>query len=190
MATVLDRTDLVVKHRPKVVELRVGYDVYDPQGTLVASVVQTGRDNLEKTLHPKREDNAQTSLAMSDPSGSVLLLVTHVQALKSSLVVAGPDGAEIGRIRLENLVGKSRFALEVAGSKVGALTAETWRKRSFVLVDGGAAEIARVDMTRGTSGDFSHENDYAVHIAQPLDDPLRSLAVAAVIAVDMILWER
>jgi hypothetical protein len=91
---------------------------------------------------------------------------------------------------LENLLGKSRFALEVAGTGVGAMTAETWRKKNFVVADGQAAECARIEMTSGSSGDHSHSNDYTVHINRGLEDPRRSLAVAAVIAVDMILWNR
>jgi hypothetical protein len=190
MTNLLDQAELVVKHRPKAVELRVGYDVYDAQGSALGSVVQVGRDNLERTLRPQRADNAQTALDMIDASGEVLLRLTHIQALKSSLVVAYPDGSDAGRIRLENIVGKSRFALEVAGSSVGAMAAQTWRKRNFVIADSDGAAVGRIDMTKGSSADFAHENDYRVQLAQPLADPLRSLAAAAVIAVDMILWER
>jgi len=190
MTSLLDRSDFVVKHRPKLMERRVGYDIYDEQGTVLGSVVQVGRDNLEKTLRPSRADNVQTPFEMSDVAGSVVLALTHMKAFKSSLVVARPDGSEIGRIRLENILGKSRFALEVAGARVGALTAKTWRKRSFVLADGQSAEIAGVDMTHGSSGDHSHQNVYDVHIHRTLEDPMRSLAVAAVIAVDLMLWER
>ena len=191
MTSLFDQTDIVVKHRPKLVERRVGYDVYDQQGTVtLGSVVQAGRDNVAKMLRPRRSDNAQTAFEMSDPSGLVLLLLTHIRAFKSSLVVALPDGSEVGRIRLENLFGKSRFALEVAGTRAGAMKAATWRKRSFPVVDAAAAEIARVDMTHGSSGDHAHNNHYAVHIDGPLENPLRSFAFAAVIAVDMILWER
>jgi uncharacterized protein YxjI len=156
----------------------------------LGSVVQVGRDNLAKTLRPQRADNAQTSLEMTDTDGGVVLGLTHIQAFKSSLLVARPDGSGLGRIRLENVVGKSRFALDVAGTSVGAVAAQTWRKRNFVATDTDGDEVARIDMTKGSSADFSHENAYAVHIGQPLQDPLRSLVVAAAIAVDMILWER
>jgi hypothetical protein len=190
MTSLLDQSDFVVKHRPKLMERRVGYDIYDEQGTVLGSVVQVGRDNLEKTLRPSRADNVQTPFEMSDVAGSVVLALTHVKAFKSSLVVGRPDGSEIGRIRLENILGKSRFAIEVAGARVGAVTAKTWRKRSFAITDGETAEIAGIEMTHGSSGDHSHQNVYEVHIQRLLADPLRSLAVAAVIAVDLTLWER
>ena len=190
MTNLLDQTDLVVKRRPMLFERRVGYDVLDQQGTLLGSAVQVGRDNLEKVLRPRRSDNARTSFELSEHSGVVVLRLTHIQAFKSSLVVELPNAVEVGRIRLEKLLGKSRFALEVAGAGVGAISAETWRNKNFVVVEGQAAELARIDMTSGNSGDHSHANDYTVHINRRLEDPLRSLAVAAVIAVDMILWNR
>ncbi len=190
MTSLLDETDLIVKRRPMLMGKRVGYDVLDQHGRVLGWVAQAGRDNLEKLLRPRRSDNARTSFELTEHSGLVVLRLTHIQAARSSLVVELPNGAEVGRIRLENIFGKSRFALEVAGTGVGAMTAETWRKKNFVVVDGQAAEFARIEMTSGSSGDHSHSNDYTVQINRRLEDPLRSLAVAAVIAVDMILWNR
>ena len=190
MPGLLDETDLVVKHRPKLLERRIGYDVYGLQDNHLGSVVQVGRDNLEKTLHPQRSDNAQTAFEMSDAADRVVLQLTHIQALRSSLVVNNAAGSEVGRIRLEKILGKSRFDFEAAGARVGAMNAASWRKRGFLILDGAGDEIARIDMTRGSSGDHAHHNEYAVHIHRHLQDPLRSLTLAAVIAVDMILWER
>ncbi len=190
MSGVLDQTDLVVKRRPMVFEVRGGYDIYDEHARVAfGSIEQVGRDNMEKLKHPQRSDNARTPFELRDPSGPVLLL-THVQAAKSSLVVARPDGTEVGRIRLENLFGKSRFTLEVGEVSVGRVAARTWRRKNFAVVDGQGKEIASVDMTHGSSGDHSHDNQYAVHIDRPLADPLRALALATVIAVDKILWTR
>jgi len=45
-------------------------------------------------------------------------------------------------------------------------------------------------MTRGSSGDHSHKNEYVVRIGSGSAGPFRLLAVAAVIAVDTILWNR
>lgn len=190
MLSVLDQTDFVVRRRPMVFEVRAGYDIYDQQATVaLGSVEQVGRDNLEKLKRPQRSDNARTPLELRDPSGPVLLL-THIQAAKSSLVVERPDGADVGRIRLENLFGKSRFTLEVAGVSAGRVAARTWRRKNFAVVDDQGTEVASIDMAHGSSGDHSHDNHYAVHIASGLVDPLRALAFAAVIAVDTILWTR
>jgi hypothetical protein len=190
MSGVLDQTDFVVKRRPQLMEVRAGYDVYD-QLTMstLAQIEQVGRDNMEKLMHPQRSDNARTPLELRDPSGPVLLM-THVQAAKSSLVVERPDGTAVGRFQRVNFVGKARLTLDVEGASAGGVAARTWRNKTFAIVDSEGAEIASVDMTHGSSGDHSHDNQYAVHIDRGLADPLRALAFAAVIAVDKIVWTR
>ena len=75
--SVLDETDLVVKRKPQVPEVRGTYDILDKHGTVsLGSVEQVGRDNMEKLLHPQRADNAKTFWELRDPSGPVLLF-TH-----------------------------------------------------------------------------------------------------------------
>jgi len=190
MSGVLDQTDLVVERRPQLMARRAGYDIYDQQRTSTqGSVEQVGRDNMEKLWHPQRSDNARTPLELSDGSGPVLLM-TLVQALKSSLVVERPDGTAVGVFRRENLVGKARLTIEVAAASAGSVAARTWHNKNFAVVGAQGAEIASVDMTHGSSGDRSHDNRYAVHIDDHLDESLRALAFAAVIAIDMILWTR
>lgn len=190
MTGLLDISDLVVKRRPKIFERRAGYDLLDLHGTVMGSVEQAGRDNLEKALRPSRSDNARSFFDLCVPPGSVALRLTHQQALRSSLIVDRPDGSEVGSIHLQNVLGKSRFALEAEGAQVGTMTAKTWRKRSFVVADQHAVEHATIDMTRGSSGDHSHKNEYVVRIDSGSAGPFRLLAVAAVIAVDTILWNR
>jgi len=193
MSNLLAGNDFVVKRRPKLFEVRTGYDIYDRGGeAAVGSVEQVGRDNMQKLTRPKREDNAKTFLELRDTSGP-LLQMTHVQAAKSSLVVRRPDGAEIGCYRLQNLLGKSKFAITFASEpdmKALSMVARSWRNKSFAMVDGNGAEIACVEMTQGSSGDASHDNQYAVHVVSGLHDSVRSLAFAAVFAVDRIVWTR
>src|SRR5690349_10607945 len=146
MSNLLALGDFVVKRRPKLFEVRVGYDVYDAQGAAVLGTVeQVGRDNLEKLARPKREDNARTFMELCDSSGP-LLLMTHVQAAKSSLLVQRPDGTELGRFTLQNLLGKSKFAITFMSGSGGAdappepdmkglsMAARTWRNKSFAMV--------------------------------------------------------
>lgn len=193
MSNLLAGNHFVVKRRPKLFEVRSGYDIYDQGGeAAVGSVEQVGRDNMQKLTRPKREDNAKTFLELRDASGP-LLQMTHVQAAKSSLVVHRPDGAEVGCYRLHNLLGKSKFAITFASEpdmKGLSMVARSWRNKSFAMVDGNGAEIASVEMTQGSSGDASHDNQYAVHVVSGLDDSVRSLAFAAVFAVDRIVWTR
>ena len=123
MAGVLDQTDVVVKHRPQLLERRAGYDIYDSQADLsLGSIEQVGRDNVDKLLHPKRSDSTQTPLELSDGSGPVMLM-TYIQAPESSLVVAGPDGSNLGLRR------RRRLHPQCASPSVDA-NAELCRRRS------------------------------------------------------------
>jgi hypothetical protein len=187
---VLHATDFVLKHRPAIVEKRIGYDVLDGTGTILATIEQVGRDNFEKTLRPRRDDATTTQLELRDASGAVVLGLLKTQALHSSLTVTSTDVTEVGRIELRNLLGKSRFSLTADDTEVGTAAAVTWRRKNFVVSDIAGVEIARIDMTKGSSGDYAHDNQWSVHIEQPLTEPLRSLTAVAVVAVDMILWER
>ena len=185
MSNLLAVSDFVVKRRPKLFEVLAGYDIYDQRdGVALGSVEQVGRSNLEKLRRPKREDNAKTFLELNDASGPVLVM-THVQAARSSLVVARPDGTDIGSFKLQNYFGKSRLAFAS-----GLLAARTWRNKNFAMSDAGGVEIARFDMTQGSSGDHSHDNQYAVHINPAVEGDLRRLALAAAFAVDQIVWDR
>src|SRR5439155_11008355 len=62
MTNWLDERELVVKQRAKLMGVRVEYDVYGADGGELGSVVQVGRDQLERTLHPKA-DAGQVELA-------------------------------------------------------------------------------------------------------------------------------
>ena len=190
MDGVLDQADLVVKRRPQLIERRGGYDIYNERtGESVGVVEQVGRDNVEKMLHPRRIDNARTPFELRDASGPVLLM-THVQAARSSLVVEHPDGSVMGQIQVQNYFGKKRLTVDVTAAMSWTISARTWRNKNFAVVDERGAEISSIDMTLGTSGDHSHNNHYAVHIAPALTGQLRALAFAGVIAVDRIVWTR
>lgn len=51
-------------------------------------------------------------------------------------------------------------------------------------------ELATIEMTAGSSGDHTDANEYAVHVHRIADDALRALAVASVVAIDLIVWQR
>jgi hypothetical protein len=204
--SLLEAGELVIKQRAQLMAKRIEFAVLDQHGGELGSVVQVGRDAWDRTLHPRADGETLelaeslgvdaghahllTPFEMRSSTGEVVLRLVTIKALKTSMVVCAPDGAERGRILLENIVGKSRFGLAAAGTNVGSLKALTWRRKTFAVNNGDGVEVARIEMTAGTSGDRTDANDYAVHILEPLDDPMRSLAVASTIAVDLILWQR
>jgi hypothetical protein len=98
-------------------------------------------------------------------------------------------GNEIGQITQQNAIGKIRFALEAGGQQWGSINAENWRAWNFNIQDHTGAEIARITKTwEGLAKTmFTTADNYVVQIHRPLQDPLRSLVVAAALGVDTAL---
>lgn len=190
--SLLDERVLVVSQRAKLVELTNEYTVFDADGTQLGAVVQVGQGRLRKILRlvTSLDQYLTHRLEVRDVAGTVLLSLTRpAKIFKSTIVVAGPDGAEIGRIRQENMVGKIRFALEAGDRKVGEIRGENWRAWNFAVVDADDHEVARITKTwEGLAKTmFTSADSYSVEIHRELQDPVRSLVVAAAVSVDTAL---
>ena len=87
------------------------------------------------------------------------------------------------------MIGKIRFALEAGDRAVGSINAENWRAWNFSIRDHADAEVARITKTWEGLGKaiFTTADNYVVQIHHPLEDPLRSLVVAAALTVDTAL---
>ena len=190
--TVFDEPVLVVNQKAKLIEITNQYAVYDQQGTQIAGVQEVGQNAAKKALRLlSNVDQFLThKLEIKDMGGTVLLSVTRpAKIMKSTVIVSGPQGHEIGRIVQQNIIGKIRFGLEAGGQAVGSLNAENWRAWNFSITDTTGTEVARVTKTWEGFGKaiFTTADNYVVHIHRPLADPLRSLVVAAALTVDTAL---
>jgi uncharacterized protein YxjI len=122
--------------------------------------------------------------------GNVLLAITRpAKLMKSKVIVQNGSGQEIGTIVQQNVIGKIHFKLEAGGSTHGSINAENWRAWNFNIQDHTGAEVARITKTwEGLAKTmFTTADNYVVQIHRPLDEPLRSLVVAAGLAVDTAL---
>lgn len=99
------------------------------------------------------------------------------------------SGAPVGEIIQRNAIGKIRFGLSAGGNEVGSLNAENWRAWNFNIQDADGTEVARITKTwEGFAKTiFTTADSYVAKIHRPLDEPLRSLVVAAALAVDTAL---
>jgi uncharacterized protein YxjI len=72
---------------------------------------------------------------------------------------------------------------------VGSINAENWRAWNFSIKDGTGTEVARITKTfEGLAKTmFTTADNYVVQIHRHLEDPLRSLVVAAAVSVDTAL---
>ena len=106
--------------------------------------------------------------------------------------VSRRDGP-VGTVQKQLRLGRSRFALQAAdGRELGELRSEDWRGRRFVVHDETGEPVARVakrwdGVMRAV---FTDADTYGVELRPGLVDPLRSLAVAACLVVDVLFNER
>jgi uncharacterized protein YxjI len=129
-------------------------------------------------------------LQVVDMAGNVLLAVTRPAKLfKSRIEVSDGLGRQVGQVVQQNMIGKIRFSLEAGGQPVGSINAENWRAWNFSIRDHTDSEVARITKTwEGLAKTmFTTADNYVVQIHRPLEDPLRSLVVAAAVSVDTAL---
>ena len=188
----LDQQVLLVNQKAKFIELTNEYKVSDGDGNQIGSVVEVGQSKAKKLLRfVSNVDQFLThKLEVRDADESVVLRLTRpAKIMKSTVVVEDANGKEIGKIRQQNVIGKINFAFEVDDKRVGGINAENWRAWNFAIVDETDTEIARI--TKKWEGivkaAFTTADNYLVQIHKPLEEPLRSLVVAAALCVDTAL---
>ena len=182
---------LVVNQKAKLFEVKAEYAVYDQHGRQIGAVREVGRSMMRKAMGPP-DRNATHRFQVVDQSGRVLMALTRpANLLKSKMIVASGDGTQIGQIVQKNLgiFGFVHFRLESGGQLLGSLNAEGRAAWDFNIQDATGTEIARITKTwAGLAKEwFTKADKYVVEIHRPLEDPLRSLVVAAALAVDTAL---
>lgn len=188
----LNESVLVVSQKAKLIELTNEYSILDQNGTQVGAVKQVGQGKGRKILRALTNVDQFLSLKLeiTDETGAVVLkLERGAKVFKSKIQVTDGSGKEIGWINQDNVIGKIHFSLEAGGQTVGSINAENWRAWNFNVQDAGGKEIARV--TKKWAGAvkemFTTADNYFVEIPNPLEDPLRSLVLAAALSVDTAL---
>lgn len=183
---------LVVNQKVKLIELTNEYAIFDGEARRIGAVRQVGQSSVRKVLRffSSVDQFLPVTLHVVDSTGATQLVLTRpAKFLKSRLVVQDGAGRTIGEIQQRNVIGKIRFALVAEGTEVGSLNAENWRAWNFNIQDVNGAEVARVTKTwEGLAKTmFTTADNYVVKIPTPLTEPLRSLVIAAAMAVDTAL---
>jgi uncharacterized protein YxjI len=190
--TVFTEPVLVVNQKVKLIEVNNEYAIYDQHGRQIGAVRQVGQSTAKKVMRVLTSyDQFMThKFQVVDSHGNVLLALTRpAKVVKSRVIVQDAVGNEVGQIVQQNAIGKIRFGLESGGNTWGSINAENWRAWNFNIQDHTGAEIARITKTwEGLAKTmFTTADNYVVQIHRPLEDPLRSLVVAAALGVDTAL---
>ena len=183
---------LVVNQKAKLIEVNNEYAVYDQRGTQVGAVRQVGQSMAKKLFRVVADVDQYLThkLQVVDVAGTPQLQLTRpAKFIKSKIIVQDGGGQQIGEIAQQNAIGKIRFGLMAGGQQIGLIQAENWRAWNFAILDGSGAEVARITKTwEGLAKTmFTTADNYVVQIHRPLDEPLRSLVVAAALSVDTAL---
>jgi len=189
---IFDEPVLVVNQRAKLIELNNEYSVMDAEGRKIGAVHQVGQSGARKALRlmSNLDQFMKVHLEVTDAAGQPLMRLTRPgKVIKSTVIVERPGTGEIGRLVQENAIGKIRFAMVVGEQKVGSINAENWRAWNFSIRDSTETEVARITKTwEGfAKAAFTTADNYVVQIHRPLEEPLRSLVVAAAVSVDTAL---
>ena len=183
---------LVVNQKAKLIEINNEYAIYDQHGNQLGAVRQVGQSAAKKAIRvlTSLDQFLTHKLQVVDMSGAVLLALTRpAKMVKSRVIIENGDGSEIGQVVQQNAIGKIRFSLESGGRSFGSINAENWRAWNFNIADHTGTEVARITKTwEGLAKTmFTTADNYVVQIHRPLEEPLRSLVVAAALCVDTAL---
>lgn len=191
--TIFTEPVLVVSQKAKLIEVNQEFAVYDQHGRQLGAVRQVGQSAAKKALRVLTKYDAFMThkFQIVDTYGNVLMTLHRpAKFVKSKMIVHGPAGEELGQISQENAFGKIRFALESGGRQWGSINAENWRAWNFSIQDHTGTEIARITKKwAGLKAAFTTADNYVVQIHRPLEDPLRSLVVAAALGVDAAIHQ-
>jgi uncharacterized protein YxjI len=195
MATlVAGRTGIGLHQRGKVFELRNQYTLTGESGEPVGAIEQVEQSHftwLARLISGLDVTLPVTLAVTTDDGGEVLRL--HKPWFRFRVTVTGPDGALLGHVRKRVRMGKARFTVTgPAGEPVGQFRAENWRARDFRLEGASGTEVARVTKTwRGLlTESFTDADSYAVTFPPTTDEPMRNLALAAALAVDLTMKQK
>ena len=190
--TIFTELVLVVNQKAKLIEINSEYAIYDQNGTQIGAVREVGQSKAKKAVRllSSYDQFLTHKFQIVDMHGNVQLAITRpAKLIKSKIVVQNGAGNELGTIVQQNAIGKIRFGLESGGHTYGSINAENWRAWNFNIQDHEGNEVARVTKTwEGLAKTmFTTADNYVVQIHRPLDEPLRSLVVAAGLAIDTAL---
>jgi len=133
-------------------------------------------------------------LELVDPHGTVLMRLHRPNKfLRSKMLVTDGAGIHIGSINQKTLdfaavLGtRVNFNLESGGRSVGSVAADDVNAMDCTIRSKDGDEVGVITRKWAAKSMISNADNYVVRIHRELEDPLRSLVVASVFAVDIAL---
>jgi uncharacterized protein YxjI len=191
--SLLAQRALIVKQKLKLVELRNDYAVLDQSGRQIGAVVQAAQSPLAflARVFTSWDVTLPITLHILGP-GAVTELIVHKPWFTWRCQVVRPDGVVLGEITKQIRLGRARFSLlDPRGAQLGEVRARNWRAKDFSVLDGAGQPIARVTKRwAGLRELFTDADTYVVEVSPAAVDPLRSLAVATCLVIDVVMKQK
>jgi uncharacterized protein YxjI len=190
-ATLFTAAILVITQKTKMLEVNVGYRIEDQHGNQVATVREVAQSALRRIFSTQPDSRRPRVLQVVDLDGRVRLVLNRPSTrFRSKMSVCDPGGSELGWIVQKNLgIWKIHFGIESGGKLLGSINGEDWESTGFNIRDVAGNEIGRISKKQAGAGRqmFMKGEDYILEIHQHVDEPLRSLLIASLLAVDAAL---
>jgi hypothetical protein len=192
-ASLLAQPVLVVKQKLKLIELRNQYQVFDQSGRQIGAVEQAKQSPLAflARVFTSWDVALPITLHILGPDTRPELVV-HKPWFTWRCQVSRPDGQQLGEITKQIRLGKARFTLfDPRGAQLGEVRAHNWRAKDFSVLDGAGQQVARVTKKwAGLRELFTDADTYVVEVNPAAVDPLRSLAVATCLVIDVVMKQK
>lgn len=136
-----------------------------------------------------RSPRELTELDVFDGNGALVLSLDRpTRFLKPRIIVANAD-ATVGTVVPDRIVTGLRYRLEAEGVVVGAVIGDGPSDREVRVLDHSGTAVARISTTWEVLSASHHPtaNSYLVIFERHVPDPLHSLALAAMLALDTML---
>lgn len=165
----------------------------DSNRTFRFQVVDMQGNVLLAMTRPEQWFSARTSMAIEGPDGIPLGYIiqetTGLRDVVAGLALGGRARRLASATDGAKKIGHTRFGLEAGGRRLGSLYATSWNAWDFAVLDDAGVDIGKVTKTWAgwTKERFTKADNYVVQMKQSVDDPLRSLVVAAALAIDVAL---
>ena len=189
-----DLPGIGIHQKRKLFELRNEYTLVDQTGMTIGTANQERQGILTLLARIGSDlDVALPSTIVVRDAAQTPVLEVHKPWFTSTVTVRTPEGQVLGSIRWKIRLGKRRFnLLGPGGEQLGEVQAQNWRARDFLVVDANGNQVANVTKKwRGLfSETFTDADSYAVEFMPGLTDPLRSLAFASALAVDLVMKQK
>jgi uncharacterized protein YxjI len=191
---VLSQDTLVVEQKTKVFELRNQYRIFDQTGAQIGAVEQQRQSALAflARLGTDWDLALPATLNVLEADGRPALIAKKPW-FRMTVELTRGDGSQVGAIRKRIRMGKARFTLMApAGQGLGEVRAQNWRAKDFEVTDQNGQKIAQVTKKwRGLAREmFTDADTYVVEVQPHAIEPLRTLAIGACLAIDVVLKQK